>query len=160
MASVRLRTAAAVGFLFALFATGCRSPICPWCGHDIRIPPPDSAPVEYLSAGDIRGQVTTLERGELHPMAAIVIQLYDVTIRAGAQPELVAETRIDRPATLPVRFQLPYGDNLIDASHDYLVSAKLVVGSSVLFETDTKYPVLTHGAPNRLQLVLARRKQP
>lgn len=144
----------------ALLAAGCRSPICPWCGHDIRFPPPKTAPVEYLPAGDIRGQVTALERGKLHPMAVVVVQLYDATDFAGKQPELVAETRIDRPESLPVRFQIPYPDGKIDPAHDYFVTARLVVDSAVLFETDTKYPALTHGAPNRLQLVLARKTQP
>ncbi len=143
-----------------LLAAGCRSPICPWCGHDIRFPPPETAPVEYLPAGDIRGQVTALERGKPHPMAAILVQLFDATDFAGKQPELVAETRIDRPDSLPVRFQIPFPDDKIDASHDYFVTARLVVDSTVLFETDTKYPVLTHGAPRRLEIVLARKQQP
>ena len=148
---------------FVVLATvlaGCRSPICPWCGHDIRVKPPPADETAYLPAGEIRGLATSLERGELHPMAVLIVQLYDVTLQSGNAPKLVVETRIERPPKLPVPFRLAYPADTIDASHDYLLSAKIVVESSVLFQTDTKYPVLTHDAPERVQLVLARKKQP
>ena len=143
-----------------LAAAGCRSPICPWCGHDIRDRPPATPAATFLPAGAVHGLVTTLERGELHPMARAVVRLYDVTIHAGDEPKLVAETVLDRVPTLPAPFRIEFPAGTVDEAHDYLVSAQIVVGTSVLFETDTKYPVLTHGAPDRLQLVLARKKQP
>lgn len=139
---------------------GCRSTICPWCGHDIRDKPPPANEAAYLPAGEIRGMATSLERGELHPMAVLIVQLHDVTLSSGNAPTLVAEARVERPPKLPVPFQLPYPADTIDTSHDYLLTAKIVVESSVLFQTDTKYPVLTHDAPARVQLVLARKKQP
>ena len=147
-------------FIVALAAVGCRSPICPWCGHDIRERPPAEAVAVYLPAGDVHGMATSLERGELHPMAVLSVRLYDVTLHAGEDPKLVAETVVEHPQSFPVPFQVDFPADTIDESHQYLVSAKLAVESSVLFETDTKYPVLTHGAPNRVQLVLARKKQP
>ena len=134
---------------------GCRSPICPWCGHDIRTRPPLETP-DLLPAGIVRGQVTSLERGELHPMARVVIQLHDLSVFAGGLPRLVAETTIDRPTSLPVPFELPYPGDVLDARHDYSLSARIVVGTSDIFRTDTLYPVLTRGAPDRVQLVLMR----
>ena len=137
------------------FLCGCRSPICPWCGHDIRTRPPVETPT-LLPAGVIMGEVTSLERGELHPMARIVVQLHDMSIFAGGQPRLISETTIDRPTSLPVAFELPYPGDVVDASHDCSLSARIVVGNADIFRTDTLYPVLTHGNPNRAQIVLMR----
>ena len=143
-------------FVFAAaLLCGCRSPICPWCGHDIRTQPPVETPT-LLPAGVIVGEVTSLERGELHPMAKIIVQLHDVSIFAGGQPRLIAETTIDRPTSLPVPFELAYPGDTIDASHDCSLSARIVVGNADIFRTDTLYPVLTHGAPSRVQVVLMR----
>jgi putative lipoprotein len=139
----------------AALLCGCRSPICPWCGHDIRTQPPVETP-KLLPAGVVMGEVTSLERGEPHPMAQIIVQLHDLSIFAGGQPRLIAETVIDRPTSLPVPFELPYPDDTVDASHDYSLSARIVVGNDDIFRTDTRYPVLTHGAPNRAQIVLMR----
>lgn len=145
---------AAVVFAAALLC-GCRSPICPWCGHDIRTQPPVETP-KLLPAGILVGEVTSLERGELHPMAQIIVELHDMSIFAGGQPRLIAETTIDRPTSLPVPFELPYPGDTVDASHDYSLSARIVVGNDDIFRTDTLYPVLTHGAPSRVQVVLMR----
>ena len=139
----------------AALLCGCRSPICPWCGHDIRTRPPAETP-DLLPAGTISGEVTSLERGELHPMARIVVQLHDLSIFAGGQPRLIAETSIERPTSLPVPFELPYPGDLLDANHDYSLSARIVVGNADIFRTDTLYPVLTHGSPARAQIVLMR----
>ncbi len=142
--------------LAVLLLAGCRSPICPWCGHDIRTRPgPDVRP-EPLPAGVVRGRVPSLERTELHPLAVLVIQLHDLSVFAGGKPRLVAETRIEHPDALPVPFEIPYGDTDIVPTHDYSLSAKVVVGMAEIFRTDTHYPVITHGAPSDVQLVLMR----
>lgn len=141
-----------------LLGMGCRSPICPWCGHDVRQKPPVVPLEKFLPAGTVKGTLTTLEHGELHPMAKAVIQLHDVTLHAGDDPVLIAELAIDSLHTLPVTFEIPYPEETIHAEREYLVSAKIVVGTSVLFSTDTRYPVLTRGAPNRISLCLVRKK--
>ena len=138
-----------------LLLTGCRSPICPWCGHDIRTSPPATVP-ETLPGGTIQGEITSLERGELHPLARIVIQLHDLSVFAGGKPRLISETTIESPPSLPVPFELPYPDDTVIADHDYSVSARVVVSGTDFFKTDTLYPVLTRGAPDRVQLVLMR----
>lgn len=159
-AFMKLRRLHPLFLLATVLGVGCRSPICPWCGHDIRERPPAGAAAVYLPAGAVQGMATSLERGELHPMAVLTVSLHDVTLHAGEAPKLIAETVVEHPQTFPVAFQIDYPADTIDESHQYLVSAKMTVESSILFETDTKYPVLTHGAPNRVQLVLARKKQP
>lgn len=136
-------------------AAGCRSSICPWCGHDIRTrPPADRA--ETLPAGIVRGEATSLERGELHPLARVIVEMHDLSVFAGGKPRLVAETAIEQPRSLPVAFELAYPAGTVVAEHDYSVSARIVVGQTVVARTDTLYPVLTRGAPDRVQLVLMR----
>ena len=139
----------------ALLFVGCQSYVCPWCGHDIRTRPPVVAP-ETLPAGTVEGEVISLERSGIHPLAKIVIQLHDLSVFAGVEPKLMAETTIDRPAVFPIPFQLPYPADTLVADHDYSLSARLMVGNDVLFKTDTRYPVLTRDAPSRIQLVLMR----
>lgn len=139
----------------ALALAACRSPICPWCGHDIRTRPSPEH-LEMLPAGSVRGEVTSLERGELHPLARVIIQLHDLSVFAGGQPRLVAETTLEQPRSLPVPFELAYPDESVAVEHDYSLSARIVVGQTVVARTDTLYPVITRGAPDRVQLVLMR----
>ena len=144
-----------------LSLTGCRSPvICPWCGKDVRTRPPAADSASLLPAGEVSGTVTTMERGELHPLARLEVSLLDVTLGDGTQPSVVASKSFDHIRRIPLSFRIPYGDGAIDESHEYVLSARIVVVSDVLFETDTRYPVLTHGAPKQAQLVLVRTKTP
>ena len=101
-----------------------------------------------------------MERGELHPLARLEVQLLDVTLGDGAKPSVVASRTIPRIRRFPLAFRVSYGDDAIAESHEYVLSARIAVDSDVLFETDTRYPVLTHGAPNQVQLVLVRTKTP
>ena len=140
----------------AVALSGCRSPICPWCGHDIRTRPDKSQIPMYLSAGTIHGTVTTLERMQLHPLADVQVELYDLSVFAGGQPRLVASKTFPHPTTLPLSFDLDYPAETIDTSHDYSVSAKILVSGKTYFRTDTRYAVLTRGAPSSVQLVLMR----
>lgn len=143
-----------------LLVVGCRSPICPWCGHNIRQKPPQVTAETYLPAGLLEGTLTTFDHGALHPMARASVQLLDVTLHSGDDPILVAEVTVPDLHTLPASFQIPYPTNTIHTSHEYLVRASIGVGKCTLFTTDTRYPVLTHGAPSRVQLVLARNPNP
>jgi putative lipoprotein len=103
----------------------------------------------------LQGTVTYLQRIAMHPSAVVEVRLWDLSIDAEV-PRVVAEQVIRRPGEPPVAFELTLDAAAFRPDHTYTVSARILVDEAVLFATDTEYRVLTHGAPDSVQLVLAR----
>lgn len=97
------------------------------------------------SAGDL----SQLPRG-----VVLRLQLLDVTDPA-TPPVTVAETTVDT-RRLPADFRLPYQPERIDQSRRYVIKAELVTEGVTLYSTPTPQQVLTGGAADRADLVLAR----
>ncbi len=142
--------------LLLLFSGGCLR--CPGCGTDraARSAEPSSRPAagEAAFSAELSGVVTYLERVSMHPAAVVVVELRE-TGADGVPSEPLASLVIDRPGQVPVFFVLTAEGVRPDA--DYEVSARIQVEDTVLFASDTAYPVLTRGRPETVQLVLARR---
>lgn len=102
----------------------------------------------------VTGTVTYLQRIALPPAALIKVQLADVS-RADAPAVVLGEALIrSEGGQVPFPFSIPYDPAKIDQRFTYAVSARIEEGGKLLFITDTRYPVLTRGAPSHVELVL------
>jgi putative lipoprotein len=102
----------------------------------------------------VTGTVTYRERIALPPNSLIRIQLQDVT-RQDAPAVIVAEaTMLTGTAQVPFAFSLAYAPSSIDQSRRYAVRASIAVEGATSFTSASVQPVLTNGAPARVDLVL------
>lgn len=109
------------------------------------------------SAGEaeVAGTVTYLDRAMLPPGAELTVALRDISSADAPAEVLAATTRaLDGPP--PYAFVLRYDPAVIDARHTYGVRARVALGDRLLMTTDTVAPVITRGAPRRVELVLKR----
>jgi putative lipoprotein len=106
------------------------------------------------AAASISGVVTYRERIALPPDAVVVVRL-----EAAGAPERparkVAEVSIPTAGRqVPIGFTLPYPAGDIQAQKRYLVRATISAADRTLFVTRAAYPVLTKGAPTRLEILV------
>lgn len=102
----------------------------------------------------VAGTVTYLQRSALPPTATIQVQLADVS-RADAPAIVLAEQRIEaRGRQVPFPFELAYDPSTIDPRMTYVVQARIEDGGRLLFVNDTRYAVITRGAPTRVEMLL------
>ena len=103
----------------------------------------------------ISGSVTYRERMALPPTAFLEVRLDDVS-RPGVIPPVVSTTMIERPGQVPIRFELKYDAQKIDANGRYAVRATIKDGTAILFSSQDTVLVLTQGHGTRAELVLSR----
>lgn len=103
----------------------------------------------------VTGSVTYRERIALSPDAVINISLVDTSV-ADLASQTVAESLINAEGRqVPVPFTLTFDPALIVRAHHYSVRATIRGGNGMMmFSTTQAYPVLTHGAPSKVDLVL------
>ena len=101
----------------------------------------------------ITGTVTSRQRIALTPEAVVQVELRDVS-RQDVEAPLVARRIIEKPGQVPVAFTLDYGSGLIDPRHTYAVSARITDRGQLQFVTDTRFPVITNGAPSTADVVV------
>jgi putative lipoprotein len=102
----------------------------------------------------ITGTVTYRERIALPPDASVQVRLDDAS-RPEMPPKLVAETTVPTAGKqVPIPFELPYRAADIVGSRRYVVRAKIVAGGKTLFSSKTPYPVITRGAPTKLEVLV------
>lgn len=102
----------------------------------------------------VSGTVTYRERIALPPQAIITVRLVDVSL-ADAPAEIIAEQVITAGGQQPpFSFELPYNPRTFDPTRTYAVQARIEADGELLFINDTRYPVLTNGAPNTVEMVL------
>ena len=135
----RSRMTAAACVMAAFLGAGCRGE-------------PD--PIELEAGQPVTGSVSYRTRIALPPDAEVVVTLEDVT-RADARSTVVATQTIPtRGRQVPIPFELAYPRALFDPSHRYAVRAQIRRGGDVLFTSTTFHPVLTHGAPAHVDVVV------
>ncbi|MCI3181859.1 hypothetical protein C5708_16565 [Caulobacter sp. CCUG 60055] len=100
----------------------------------------------------VTGSVTYRERILLAPPARVTVTLSDVSLM-DAPSKTIATQTIDGVQSGPVNFRLDYDPARIVPNHDYAVSARFEVGGKLRFITDTRYSVITRGAPTRVDMV-------
>jgi putative lipoprotein len=102
----------------------------------------------------IAGTVTYRERIALPPNATVLVRLDDVS-QPEASPRRVAETTVATAGRqVPIAFELPYRAEDIVPSRRYVVRARILAGDKTLFSTKTPYPVITRGAPTKLEILV------
>ena len=116
-----------------------------------------SVSLAFAQAGNaqVTGSVTYRERIALPPDAIIDVQLADVSV-ADVAAQTVAESLINAEGRqVPVPFTLTYDPAQIVPAHHYSVRATIRAGNGMMMFSSTQaYPVLTHGAPSKVNLVL------
>jgi putative lipoprotein len=123
--------------------------------------PPLAAPAPEVSprpaaAGPLAtltGTVTYRQRIALTPEAVVQVELRDVS-RQDAEAPLVARRIIEKPGQVPIPFSLDYDAGGLDPRHVYAVSARITDRGQLQFITDTRFPVITSGAPSTADIVV------
>jgi len=107
------------------------------------------------ASGQVHGTATYRERLALPLEAVFEATLEDVS-QADAPAAVIGQARIARPGNPPIRFEITYDPAQINASHRYVVLARILVDGKLFFSTDQSYPVLTGGQSNEVSLLLRR----
>ncbi len=103
-------------------------------------------------AGTVSGSVGYLQRIALRPDAQLTVTLLDVS-RMDTIATVIAEQSM--PMTgVPQWFELAFDDDQIVDKMSYNVAAAITSGDELLFRTTRAYPVLTRGAPNKVDITV------
>lgn len=136
----------------AACAAGCAH--CPMCGAswDAARREKEEALAAAQQYTEIRGSVTILERTPILPT-------YRIVVRASRSfnSEVLAETEIPKIDGFPAPFKLDVPARWKFYSDAVILSAQLLAGETVLFETDTWTPLTTERT-GQYDLTLARKK--
>ena len=125
------------------------------CGGDAG---PSNSKLEVTSGKDtnasVTGSVTYRERIALTEGAILVVELRDVSY-ADASAPLIARQTISDPGQVPVNFKVRYNREDIDSRNTYSIQARIVESDGRLaFTNDTAYEVITHGNPDKVDMLL------
>ena len=124
-----------------------------------RNPCPNSWPVFGLillsaAAGPAAAGTTYRERMLLPRETVFEARLEDVS-RANAPSEPIAITQIESPQ-VPIAFALGYDDGRVGDAQLYVVRARIMLNGTLMFTSDTAYPVLGRGGANHVDILLRR----
>jgi len=102
----------------------------------------------------VTGTVTYRERIALPPSAVVKVQLVDVS-RADAPAVVLGEQLISAEGRqVPFAFEIAYDPKRIEDRFTYAVQARIEVDGQLRFINDQRYPVLTRGAGQHVDLLL------
>jgi putative lipoprotein len=102
----------------------------------------------------LTGTVTYRQRLALSPETVITVQLVDVS-KVDAPGEIIASQVImTNGRQVPFNFELIYHPLKIQDTHTYAVQARIEAEGQLRFISTTRYPVLTQGAPNTVEVVV------
>ena len=137
----------AIGICIVLLAAACQGEQSP-----------SNATVEVPSGrnpnASVSGTVAYRERLALTPTATLMVELRDVSYADGPAP-LIARKTISGPGQVPINFEVEYNREDIDSRNRYSISASIVESDGRLaFTNDTVYEVITHGNPNKVDMLL------
>lgn len=121
-----------------------------------RIPAPQEKPEPPASAASVvNGTANVRERAALPPGAYFEATLAEVSA-GGAPDAIIATARVENPGNPPIRFAIPYDAARINERRMYVVHATISAGGHALYVSEAAYPVITHGNPKRVDIVLRR----
>ena len=110
---------------------------------------------DEASARTIQGTATYRERIAL-PASAVLEAVPEDVSRADAPAATIASTRVASPGNPPIAFTITYEPARILSDHRYVVRARILVEDRPLFTSDTTTPVITHGSPTSVSMMLQR----
>jgi len=131
---------------------------------DNQAPPPPPPPKAEVPAGPppvpadataIRGKLTIAGLNDLPAGLTLHLRLLDMTDPSVAPP-VVAERTEPAPTGLPANYALAYDPATIAEEGRYVLEATLTADDFVMYATPSPRPVLTQGAPAKLNIELAR----
>lgn len=129
------------------------------CKNEQPPPPPPPAPVGPApvpaDATAVRGSLAIEGLTDLPRGLDLRLRLLDMS-DPSIVPPVVAERVEPAPATLPHDYALPYDPAAIKPEGRYVVEATLLADQFVMYGTPLPSPVLTQGATDAADLVLAR----
>lgn len=104
------------------------------------------------SAGTVTGSATYLQKIAVPQGATLSVKLLDTSL-ADAPAKLLASKEINVDG-IPVPFSLDYDDAEIDPRFTYSIDIEMRGDEMLLFRSTTNVPVITHGAPNHVDVIL------
>ncbi len=107
------------------------------------------APKDGGGAGraTLTGAVTYLQRIALPPDAEVTVRLDDVSRADAAAVPLGSTTFRTDGRQVPLAWAIDYDPAKVDERMTYAVSARITVGGTLVWTSDTHTPALTRGAP-------------
>jgi uncharacterized lipoprotein YbaY/heat shock protein HslJ len=106
------------------------------------------------ASATVTGSAAYRQRVAMPPDAVLTVRVEDVS-RADALAPVLAETSEPFGARqVPIPFSLKVPSKAIDPRFSYAVHATITVDGQLRYTTTRSYVVLTHGAPNHVDLVL------
>jgi putative lipoprotein len=101
----------------------------------------------------VTGTLTLRDGIALPPEAVAVVSVVDIS-PTDARDALLGRTEIIGPSGPPIPFAVRYQPAAVDPERQYGVRAQIMVNQELWFASDHAYPVLTHGAPDRVEVLL------
>lgn len=86
--------------------------------------------------------------------AIIYITLVDVSPRQDSSGAIIARVAIDSLNQSPQSFELRYNPAQIDRRYLYAIQARITYRGKVILTNNSPYPVITHGNPHKVDIVL------
>jgi uncharacterized lipoprotein YbaY/heat shock protein HslJ len=109
---------------------------------------------EKAAIAEVTGTVAYRQRSALPPDAVVQVRLEDVS-RQDAPATVIAEEKIETGGKqVPIPFLLRYDPARIEPSHSYHVRAMISSGGRMLFTSTSAYPVITRGAPAKVDIMV------
>jgi putative lipoprotein len=108
---------------------------------------------EGASMKTVEGTLIKLDRRALPPTARAVVRLEDVSLM-DAPAKIITEQAIEPAGQVPIAFSLAYDPARIDERMTYAVRGQIFVEGRLVYTSTTHYPVLTRGAPDRVEILL------
>ena len=103
----------------------------------------------------VSGNASYLQRIAMPPEAVLTVQVQDVS-RAGATATVLSESReVFGRRQVPLAYSVMVARSAINPRMRYAVRATISIAGETQFATTRQYPVLTHGAPSQVNLLLA-----
>ncbi len=96
---------------------------------------------------EVTGEIAKGDRSALPEDAIITVELRDTSLADAPAKTISSETIVLEGGQLPVPYLLSYKEDEIDESHSYTVFSRIEAGGSLIYITDTAYPVITRGNP-------------
>lgn len=137
MRSINIRTLFLNSVASLLFVSGCAT-----------------EPVGNSGFTSVSGSAAYRQRIAMSPNAVLNVRIEDVS-RADAKSQIIAESKeAFGNRQVPIGFSLQIPNNAIDPSRNYNLRATITDNGQLRFMTNRSYPVLTHGNPAKVDVIL------